>query len=130
MTIAALVLGLIVASVPGLDERPPFDQPESTPGVVEIGLTEGVASYYEGSRGFHGIAHIAVQDGRWTGRINRTIEVCVRGHGCHTLPVVDYCQCYRGTDKERIVDLSIEAVRLFNLDTSRGIWPVTLRETE
>lgn len=130
--LAALVLGAIIASTPGLDypdSRPITHTPNPAAKVIVIGGgTKGIASYYHGSRGFHGRPHIAVQDGRWTGRVNRTVTVCIRDHGCHSLPVVDYCQCYRGTDRERIVDLSIEAVRLFGLDTSAGIWHAEVRE--
>lgn len=118
----------MTAAAPGPTERPRIDQPEAKPGFINIGLTEGVASYYHGSRGFHGQPHIAVQDGRWTGKVKEYLNVCIRGHGCHTLPVVDYCQCYRGEDRERIVDLSIEAVRLFGLDPSDGIWPATIQK--
>lgn len=133
LTFAALVLVAIIAATPGTDypqSRPDTNTPQPRVGVINIGGTEGIASYYQGSRGFHGIAHVAVQDGRWTGRAGRMVEVCIRGYGCEILPVVDYCQCHRGTDRERIVDLSIRAVRLFGLDTSAGIWHATLREIE
>lgn len=120
-----------IAAIPATPlTRPPLDQPQPRVETINLVGIEGIASYYGGSRGFHGIAHVAVQDGRWTGEVQRYVEVCIRDHGCETLPVVDYCQCYRGTDKERIVDLSIETVRLFGLDTSAGIWHATLKEVE
>src|SRR5689334_23312164 len=85
------------------ETREPINQPEPKPIVVDVNqgpsgtghLTRGTASYYFGSRGFHGRPHVAVQNGRWTGKIQRYIKVCIKGHGCAILPVVDYCQCHR-----------------------------------
>lgn len=129
-----LVLALIMD--PTFATREPINQPEPEPIVVKVvrepegqgRVTSGTASYYPGSRGFHGRPHVAVQDGRWTGKIQRFIKVCVKGHGCAILPVVDYCQCHRGEEGEKIVDLSIEAVRKFHLDTTDGIWNATIQE--
>jgi len=82
----------------------------------------GVASWYGGSRGWHGVPHVALPSGRWTGEIGAHAVVCVFEGGrsrCATLPVVD-CLC--GGIPGRIVDLSIEAVALLGLDPSRGLW--------
>lgn len=89
---------------------------------------EGKASWYHGSRGFHDIAHVAVQDGRWTGRVQRYVEVCVVGGRCDTLPVVDYCECHRGTPREKVVDLSIKALDALNLDPDAGVYDVVVTE--
>lgn len=40
-------------------------------------------------------------------------------------PVVDWCQCYRGTPQERIVDLQYGVVAALGLDRSQGLYPVT-----
>ncbi len=82
----------------------------------------GTASWYGGSRGWHGVPHVALPSGRWTGEIGAHAVVCVFAGGrsrCATLPVVD-CLC--GGIPGRIVDLSIEAVALLGLEPSRGIW--------
>lgn len=86
----------------------------------------GVASWYPGSRGWHGVPHVALPSGRWTGAIGAHALVCVFAGGrsrCATLPVVD-CLC--GGIPGRIVDLSIEAVRLLDLDPARGLWPASV----
>ncbi len=82
----------------------------------------GTASWYGGSRGWHGVPHVALPSGRWTGKVGAHAVVCVFAGGrsrCATLPVVD-CLC--GGIPGRIVDLSIEAVALLGLEPSRGIW--------
>ena len=104
---------------PILSERTP--QPSARPSP-----TVGVASWYGGSRGWHGVPHVALPSGRWTGAIGAHAVVCVFAGGrsrCATLPVVD-CLC--GGIPGRIVDLSIEAVRLLDLDPARGLWPASV----
>lgn len=102
--------------------------PRSTHPAPVVERQSGKASYYYGSRSFHGVAHVAMQDGRWTGRVQRYVLVTINGL-TKRLPVVDWCQCHRNTSSEKLIDLSIEAVRLFGLDPSRGVWKVIVEET-
>lgn len=104
----------------------PEDLRPAPSGVSAPAPLVGVASWYPGSRGWHGVPHVALPSGRWTGAIGAHAVVCVFAGGrsrCATLPVVD-CLC--GGIPGRIVDLSIEAVRLLDLDPARGLWPASV----
>ncbi len=96
-----------------------------TPKATEI---QGIGSNYAGTAGWVGEATVAMPGdlgGRYTGEVNGHVTVCA--DRCARLPVVDWCECYWGTDDERIVDLSHSAWALVSdAPLAEGLIAVTL----
>ncbi len=90
------------------------------------GLTvRGLASWYGSTRGYVGIAAVAMPGARYVRRGARAprARICVAGR-CIVVPVVDACRCYIGTHRARVVDLSAAVLRRLHLDRWRGVFHV------
>lgn len=107
---------------------PKTTPPTAAPASKSDRSVTGTASNYGGTAGFMGRAAVALPGalgGRYTGKINGYVTVCA--DRCARLPIVDWCQCYWGTSRQRIVDLSHEAWRaVSDLPVSRGLMTVRL----
>lgn len=84
----------------------------------------GIASHFGPGSG------VATQWCTWVRRHTRgcgtvTIQSWQTGRRV-TAPVVDWCQCYRHTARERIIDLQWDVVRALGLPLAQGLYPVTV----
>jgi hypothetical protein len=92
------------------------------------GLTvRGVASWYGATRGYAGVAHVAMPGARYRTRGSTVplARVCV-GDRCTVVRVVDACGCHARTPRARVADLSWTTLRRLGLDPRRGVYLVNV----
>jgi hypothetical protein len=87
--------------------------PPGAPSPPDSPMVKGTASHYAGTAGFVGQPSVALPGplgGRYTGDVAGYVTVCA--DHCARLAVVDWCDCYWGSNDQRVVDLS------------RAAWPL------
>jgi len=92
-------------------------------------VVNGRATWYCCSRGYHGMAVVALP-GALGGHYDAppaSWYVTVCADRCVRLPVVDYCGCYWGTASQKVADLSPEAwAAVSDKGQSAGVISVSL----
>lgn len=119
------------ATVETRPARPPVVRAAARPArlwaQLRRGLTvSGVATWYWGSRGYAGVAHVAMPGARFLPRGKDGVpraRVCAAGR-CVVVRVVDRCGCYARTPRARVADLSLGTLRRLRLDPGRGVYKV------
>jgi len=117
-----MLLGPFVSSVRGVCYATPVttNTPTGIAGCEVWG--EGIASWYGPGNG------VAMNFCTWTWRHTHgcgMVEVTSLETGVVVVvPVVDYCDCYTGTVRQRIVDLQWGVVATLRLPKSQGLYPV------
>ena len=129
LTAAAFLAAFLLhagATPAGADCHPVPVTPNTPTGVAGCpGYGEGIASWY-GSGGPG--SGVAMNDCTWG--IRHTVgcgyvRVTALDTGRSIIaPVVDFCDCYTGTSRERLVDLQPGALAALGLDPARGLYPV------
>jgi hypothetical protein len=131
----ALIIGLTVLAsglgLPAQEEAPPRDQPaprvhtELLVSAPDSGTLTGRASWYDYVRGGAAagpkLRKMLGKD--WRGQ---RVQVCGKA-SCIRVTLSDWCQCYKGEKRERIIDLDVRSFAKL-APTSAGIVKVTVRE--
>ena len=129
--VLALVLAALPGAVPTAEPLVPRPQREPEVHVVDLpvapsprggGLT-GRASWYEYVPGgaAAGPKLRALLGKGWRGS---KVQVCADGD-CVTVTLSDWCQCYKGEKRERIIDLDVRSFAAL-ADPSAGLVRVTV----
>lgn len=101
-----------------------LDATDGPPPLVAIGgVVAGIASYYPENPGWEGLPVVALPreiGGGIPSGEPATVVVCA--DRCVTLPVVDSCPCYVGTEDQRVANLSAAAwAAVTDLPLSEGL---------
>ena len=105
----------------GVEDRVPAGgaPPRPTVALAALMSVSGIASWYAAD-GPHAAAGPALRVGDWRGRV-----VTVTGPaGTFVVALAGWCQCYAGTGRERLIDLSDEAFVAVCGPLSRGLCEV------
>ena len=123
---AALVALLLLAATARSAEPYPGCQPYQITSYSPTGIVgcivygQGTASWYHGTSA-------ARNDCVWPWKSCVPITITSRVTGISiTVEPHMYCDCYTGTSRERIVDLTLEQVLALGLDPSSGLFAVTV----
>lgn len=95
-------------------------RPKALTGATSV---SGIASWYawHPAEAAAGPALRAYLGPHWRGRV---VRVCVDAR-CAAVRLTDWCQCYRGTDRERLIDLDRRTFAMFAWP-SRGLIEVEI----
>ena len=121
--------GRSTAGLPGSATAVTPRPAEPEPAIASVdGMVTGMASSYGESRGWEGKATVAlpieIGGGLPDGSPNYVLVCAER---CVSLPVVDSCPCYVGTDDQRVANLSHEAWRqISDMPLEEGLIEVTI----